>query len=136
MAREYKSLVVLLLCLIGNSNAKSVIGFAANGAVSHQAAFARLGLELVERGHNFAMLVSAGDTLTRSRFAKAPFQSLRQILYSGPPELGTDEWLKSLERAPEKVRLSQHVAPPEPLLSAQKGFGKCLPSVGSRPASS
>ena len=97
---------VVLVLLLGSSSAGSVIGFAASGAVSHQAAFARIGLELVERGHSFAMLVSAGDTLTQARFAKPPFQHLRQIYYSGPPELGTEDWLKSLHRAPLKVYIS------------------------------
>ncbi len=101
----FLSSVGVLVCfsLINDSTAKAVIGFAGTGAVSHQAAFARVGLELVERGHKFAILVSAGDKLTQARFAKPPFENLRQILYSGPPELGTDKWLSNLERAPQKV---------------------------------
>ena len=96
-------LLVVIGSLINFASAKSIIGFAATGITSHTAAVARVGLELKERGHDFAMLVSAGDVLTQARLAKHPFEEVRQIRYAGPPDLGTVKWLERLDRIPQKV---------------------------------
>ena len=94
----------LVLCtLTASCAAKSIIGYAAVGLVSHQLEVAQIGLELTKRGHSFAMLVSSDDSLTQSSLAKPPFREVRQVTYSGAAGLGTNAWRKSLPRAPQQV---------------------------------
>ena len=94
----------LLFCRPDTLDAKSVIGFAVTGGTSHQSAIAQIGLELIARGHSFAMLLSSGDTLSQARLAREPFKGLKLYKFSGPPDIGTDAWLKKLDRDQRKVR--------------------------------
>ena len=94
---------IVLYSLARVSAAKSILGFASIGATSHQAVLARIGLELRERGHDFAMLVSSEDALTLARFAQDPFKDLRQIVWSGPAEIGSNQFLNKIPRDPAKV---------------------------------
>lgn len=95
---------LLLLSVASTAEAKSVIGFAVTGSTSHQAAVAQIGLELVQRGHEFAMLVSSGAKLSQARLARQPYAALRRYAFSGPPEIGNIDWLLKLDRDPQKVR--------------------------------
>ena len=100
-----RSLILALTvsCCFTASSAKSVLGFPVTGGASHHATFARLGLELTERGHDFAILLSSGDTLGQARLSQPPFNKLRQIRFSGPVGVGTNEWLNDLDRDPSKA---------------------------------
>lgn len=96
---------LLLASIFNTAQAKSVIGFAVTGGASHQAACAQIGLELVQRGHDFAMLVSSGDTLSQARLARQPYGTLKVHKFSGPAHIGTPDWLRKLDRDPQKVLL-------------------------------
>ncbi len=76
------------------------------GATSHHATFAKLGLELVERGHDFTLLLSSGDTLGQDRLARPPFNELRQVKFAGPEGTGTSDSLSDLDRNPAKVQIT------------------------------
>ena len=108
MGKTTFSLAVYLLIhsLASDSEAKAVIGFATTGATSHQAAIARIGVELVARGHDFALLLSTEDHLTNSRLSHGQFQSVRVVNFTGPAKLGHNEWLNELPRDPQEVRPS------------------------------
>lgn len=96
---------VLLASLLHIAHAGSVIGFAVTGGASHQAAFAQIGIELVQRGHDFAMLVSSGDTLSQASLARHPYGALKVYKFTGPSHIGTPDWLRKLDRDPQKVLL-------------------------------
>lgn len=101
---------LLLLSIANTAQAKSVVGFAVTGSTSHQAAVAQVGLELVQRGHEFAMVLSSGDTLSQARLARQPYAALKLYTFAGPPEIGNIDWLLQLDRAPQKVRLATPLA--------------------------
>ncbi|KAK9826069.1 hypothetical protein WJX74_009969 [Apatococcus lobatus] len=56
----------------------------------------------MKRGHNFTMLMSSGDELGQARLARKPFDALRKLNFSGPPDVGTETWLRQLKRDPVK----------------------------------
>ena len=93
--------------ILGAASGKSVVGFAAIGATSHQSAIASIGLELVRRGHNFTMLLSSGDVLSQARFSHDPFKTLKQLTFSGPPKAGTEAWLNQIKRDPQEASVLQ-----------------------------
>lgn len=99
-------LVLVSLILFGSfvtSRSASILGFSIVGGTSHQAAIARIGLELVERGHNFSLLLSSEDELSHSRLAHNPFGALNVLNFSGPPGIGTQEWRAQIPRDPTKA---------------------------------
>ena len=102
---RFLTLALAVGCCFRASIAKSVLGVAVTGGTSHHATFAKIGVELSERGHDFTLLLSSGDTLAQARLAYPPFSDLKQIRYSGPEYIGTNEWLSDLDRDPAKARL-------------------------------
>ena len=89
-------LLFVVLCIrIGASSAKSVLGFAVPGGTSHHATFAQIGLELVDRGYDFTLLLSSLDTLGQARLARPPFSNLKQVHFAGPSGVGTNEALNA-----------------------------------------
>ena len=99
MTKQLATLLILM-SLSGITHAKNVIGFATIGAVSHQAAIARIGVELVKRGHSFTLLLSREDSLTPARLTHEPFKSVSVLKFSGPAKAGTNDWLRELPREP------------------------------------
>lgn len=85
------------------SEAASILGFAIVGGTSHQASLARIGLELIQRGHKFTLLLSSEDELSHSRLAYDPFSLLNVLNFSGPAGVGTMEWRARLPRDPAKA---------------------------------
>ena len=83
--------------------AKSILGMAYVGGVSHQTAVARVGLELQARGHSFTMLVSQHDAISRAKLDKGPFNSIRKVHFKGASHIGTQDWLRSLARGSLQV---------------------------------
>ncbi len=96
-------LALWIACCLRACSAKSVLGFAVTGGTSHHATFARIGLELAERGHDVTLLLSSGDRLAQARLAHPPFDGIKQIRFAGPEGIGTNEWLTDLDRNPAKV---------------------------------
>ena len=104
MSRKYWHwLVILVLATASMADTNSVLGMAAVGGSSHVSALARIGLELQARGHNFAVLVSSKDMISKARLAKGPFRSIRQVEFNGPERIGTEISLTAVDRDPKKV---------------------------------
>ena len=104
------ALAAVILQSAGHCNAAKVIGFSATGALSHQAALARIGVELAERGHDFKLLVSKHDTLTQARLLKSPFEAVKLMKFNGPADGGDEQWLRDLPRNPSEVLSAQLVS--------------------------
>ena len=103
MNRAILSALVLLFSHFSALEAASILGFAIVGGTSHQASLARIGLELVDRGHNFTLLLSSEDVLSHTRLAYGPFRSLTVLNFSGPAGVGTQEWRARMPRDPTKA---------------------------------
>ncbi|KAK9825956.1 hypothetical protein WJX74_001057 [Apatococcus lobatus] len=48
------------------------------------------------------MLMSSGDELGQARLARKPFDALPKLNFSGPPDVGTEKWLRRVKRDPVK----------------------------------
>jgi len=95
-------LVLLAFCARWCS-ASSVLGVATIGARSHTMNVVRIGRELVERGHNFSMLISESDNIGAETLDARAFPGLKIITFRGPPGIGTEEWASGFTRDPQKV---------------------------------
>ena len=78
--------LILLLALCRRSTGSSVLGVAAFGARSHYMLMLRLGQELAERGHTFAILVSDSDAINLDTVKLRSFPGLQVFAFKGPPE--------------------------------------------------
>ena len=63
----------------------------------------RVGKELAKRGHNFTVLVSQDDTISRRTIQKRAFPELEVITFKGPPGAGSDDWAASMSKDPQEV---------------------------------
>ena len=77
---------------------KSILGFAAIGARSHQYCLLRIGQELAARGHHFTLLVSSLEGLSIQDLGSKSFAGLEVVAFDGPPGVGTTEWYEQLSR--------------------------------------
>ncbi len=102
---NFRGITVLAVCsVLYTAEASSILGFAIVGGTSHQASLANMGLELMKRGHNFTLLLSSEDAVSQARLSRQPFSAVRQMNFSGPPHIGSHDWLMSIPRDPQKVR--------------------------------
>jgi len=71
----------------------------------------RVGKELCKRGHNFTVLVSDKDTISRRVLQKRAFPGMNVITFRGPPGVGSDDWAASMSRDPQVVWPKSHTLP-------------------------
>ena len=62
-----------------------------------------MGQELAKRGHNFTVLVSQDDTISRRVLQSRAFPGLQVITFKGPPGAGSDEWAASMSKDPQEA---------------------------------
>lgn len=97
------TIVFALFVASATAEASSVLGFALVGGQGHQLPMLRLGRELSSRGHNFTMLLSTADEISRTLLQSQAFAGLNIISFDGPPYLGTRQWFEGLPRDPQKA---------------------------------
>ena len=106
-ARMVLAIAVTLLMLGSDVvKASSILSFALVGGQGHQLPMLRVGQELAARGHNFTMLVSAADEITRNLLESRTFPGLKLIMFDGPPFIGSREWFTTIPRDPRQARVN------------------------------
>ena len=90
--------LAILALTLPHVQSKSVLGFAAIGARSHQYCMLRIGQELAARGHHFTLLVSSLERLSIQDLGSKSFAGLEVVTFDGPPGVGTPEWYEQLSR--------------------------------------
>ena len=63
----------------------------------------RVGKELARRGHNFTVLVSDQDSISRRVLKTRGFPGLEVVTFAGPPGVGSDAWAAEMSRDPQEV---------------------------------
>ena len=96
--------IVVIICVgSASTKASSILGFALVGGQGHQLPMLRMGRELASRGHNFTMLLSSADEISRTLLQSKAFPGLEIVSFVGPPHLGTRQWFEGLPRDPQKA---------------------------------
>ena len=93
----------VLTSLQSCSCSSSILGLAPIGARSHLMNVLRVGQELVERGHSFALVHSTSDVINEETIMTRSFPGLQVYRFNGPPDIGTREWAADSSRDPQEV---------------------------------
>ena len=64
---------------------------------------ARVGHELVNRGHNFTVLISSSDDISQQTFNSRNTPGMQVLTFQGTAGVGTLEWASNLSRDPVQV---------------------------------
>lgn len=65
--------------------------------------FARVGQELIIRGHSFTVLISSEDETSQHTFITRKTPGMQAITFQGTAGVGALEWASTLSRDPVQV---------------------------------
>lgn len=97
------SLLAVLLLSLPNVQTSSILAFGVTSGVSHHLQLIKIGQELIERGHNFTLLISSAE-VSKHVFEQARGRGCQIIEFRDEvPAVGSFDSIRTILRNPETV---------------------------------